>query len=272
MRGSLDKEILTEISSKIPSLKYLQEIVPRFAPDLISIRFSPESAIPVAAVCLQDTLSALEEANYALHESIACRIWYLEKCDPANKGMALFLQKFYLDDVTLRLYSAGEHLAEAIISLLDVKDEELGHYKRRKISRQAVLGEYLKNELPSNPITHVVMKLAKSGEWLKTMDYRSNWVHSQPPLLKDFGIVYRREKRWKRSDSGKTIKLGIGGGDIPNQSVDDLDQFIRPAMFLFTETFIEIVKYYINLLEKNSISFASNGRLIVSMSKHGKPT
>lgn len=265
MRGSLYKEILLEISRKIPSLEDLQQTVLRLTPDLISIRFPPESTIPIASVCFHDTLSALEEANYALHEVFASRIWYLEKCNPPNEDMAIFLGKFYIDDVILRLYSAGEHLAEGISNLLSLEEEKLKQLKGKKTRQQIVVGNFLKTKMPSNPITQIILRLADSIEWQKTLDYRGKWVHNQPPLIKGFGIAYKREKRWQKTKSGKAVELGIGGGDIPNLSVDDLISFTSPSMLLFTEVFTEIVKLYIQLLEKNKISFDEKGRITVSI-------
>ncbi len=116
-RGLLDEVTLTSISHQLPPIEDLEKIVLRLSPDFISIKFKPDSTIPIAAVCLQDTINTLAEAHYALHEVLAHKIWYLEKVEPKNEAAAVFFSRFYTDDIALRLYSAGEHLAEAIVDM-----------------------------------------------------------------------------------------------------------------------------------------------------------
>ncbi|MCK5843106.1 MAG: hypothetical protein KAG97_00275 [Victivallales bacterium] len=52
------------------------------------------------------------------------------------------LCKFYLDDVALRLYAAAEHLANGIISMLEIDESDIIDEKKkdRLLSRQSVLG------------------------------------------------------------------------------------------------------------------------------------
>jgi len=123
----------------------------------------------------------VEEATYAFHEILAHRKWYLEKREAPNELTAIFFSKFYADDVALRLYSAGEHLANALLFMLEVSKHDLDRYKKKnRISLQVVVGHYLINEYPNDPVTKAILKLVKSKGWLKTIKYRNDWVHNQP--------------------------------------------------------------------------------------------
>lgn len=253
-RGLLDESTLKSVSQQLPDIDDLRHVVSCLSPDFLSVKFDPSSTIPNAAVCLQDTLNTLAEACYALHEAIAHRIWHLDKCEPRNDAAAIFFSRFYIDDIALRLYSASEHLAEAIKNMLEIKKQELAPYQKRRVSRQSIVGDYLRNEKSGHPVTVMVLQLAGSNVWNKTIRYRNEWVHSQPPLVNGLGIVYKREQRWEVSDNGGSYELGLGGGDEPEYSVEDLLQFVKPALFKFTDTVRSLVGFYVELLEAGGIT------------------
>ncbi|CAG0936953.1 hypothetical protein TFLX_05853 [Thermoflexales bacterium] len=249
MRGKLSKSTLESISEQLPDIRGLQETVIPLTPDMISMHFNTTSTIPNASVCLYDTVSALQEARYALHEAIAHKIWYLDKDNPSNE-LAVFFSRFYADDVTLRLYAAGEYLAEAIADMLEIAPSAIAKFEKKRVSRQSIVGNYLRKERPSHPITSVILQLADSKEWRSTIAYRDEWVHSQPPLIEGLGTLFRRGSRWKISTDGKGYKLGIELGDEPEYTIDDLLNFIRPALIKFAEAVTAVVAYYIELRKK----------------------
>jgi hypothetical protein len=255
-RGLLDDTTLASISQQLPPIENLQRTVLQLSPDFVSIKFTLDSTIPTASVCLQDTVNILAEARYALHEALAHKIWYLEKSEPKNEAEAIFYSHFYTDDIALRLYSAGEHLANAVVAMLEISKRELSRHQKKKVSQQTIVGNYLRKEKPTHLITLAVLKLVNSSEWQDTNRYRDEWVHSQPPPVKGLGIVYRRGQRWK-PDSGNSDQLGFGGGDDPEYSVDDLLKFIRPALFNFTATVNIVVQHYIELLKIQGIGIRS---------------
>ena len=81
------------------------------------------------------------------------------------------------------------------------------------------------------------------------MDYRNRWVHEQPPTVAGMGIVFNRGKRWDTLPDGKCCLTIKGGGDKPEYSVEDLVEFIKPTTFKFTDTFISVVEFYMELLK-----------------------
>ena len=251
---SIDAATLKAMLAQIPSIENLQKTVFQLLPDLISITFEPESRIPIAAVCLRDTVNTLAEARYALCNALTHKVEYAEKTDPQDQVAAIFFTRFYADDAALRLYSAGEHLAQAIVDMLEISQKDLPRGRQKKASRQKSVGKYLRKEKPTHPVAIAALGLANSSEWKKTIRYRNDWVHSQPPPVKGLGIVYKRGQRWKLSDYGNTFELGFGGGDEPEYSLDDLLKFIQPAFAKFTETSDAIVQFYIELLKRPSLS------------------
>lgn len=254
-RGLLDDSEWGNIYQETPDLDNLGNIVLHLSPDFLSIPFSPESNVPIAAVCFQDAFNTFGEALYALREVFAHQIWYLEKKKPPNEMAAAFFGRFYADDAALRLYSAGEHLANGIIMMLEITDEDLNPYKKKRISQQSIVGHFLKEQKPHHPITKAVSKLVDSQEWSATMDHRNRWVHKQPPTVKGLGIVYKRRRRWEALPNGKR-RILLGGGDTPDYTIDNLLEFIKPAMFQFTDTITTVVEFYIEILEASgSIRF-----------------
>ncbi|MDQ3819990.1 MAG: hypothetical protein M3362_20265 [Acidobacteriota bacterium] len=153
----------------------------------------------------------LADACHAFHEILAHRAWYLEKREIPLERTAIHFTRFYADDVTLRLYAAGEHLANAIIDMMEIKARSLIPYKKKRISRQIIVWEYIKREEPKHAITQAIKKLAQSKEWLATLEYRNAWVHGKPPIVKGLGIQYdRRQTRWEIGEN--YIGLSGGGG------------------------------------------------------------
>jgi hypothetical protein len=254
-RGLLGEAGLAETSRHLPDLTDLRDIILNLSPGFLPIKFPRESSIPIAAACLHDALRSVEEATYAFHEILAHRKWYLEKREAPNELTAIFFSKFYADDVALRLYSAGEHMANALLFMLEVSKHDLDRYKKKnRISLQVVVGHYLINEYPNDPVTKAILKLVKSKGWLKTIKYRNDWVHNQPPTIEGLGIVYERRNRWIISEHDAL--LTFGGGDKPTYKIEDIVGVVRLALFLFIEVLTEVTRHYTELITEKGSSFA----------------
>jgi hypothetical protein len=258
----LDEETLDQISGQLPDLESLAKTIFKFSPDSISVKCPVNSNIPIAAVCLHDMVNTLLSVRYALHECHAHRIWHREKSDTPNEPLAILMMKYYIDDATARLYAAGEHLANAIICMLNIEDNQLELYRKDRTSQQSIVGHYLARELPQSPLTHAVINFAKSKEWTKTIEYRNEWVHAQPPSIKGLGVVYKRKRRWVTKDEGDgkiTHTLGIGGGDSAEFSVDEIIGFVQPATFGFAKVGDEVVSIYIKILTEHGLAITDEG-------------
>jgi hypothetical protein len=99
-----------------------------------------------------------------------------------------------------------------------------------------------------------INQLYESNEWKQTIDYRNEWVHQQPPLIKGLGISFRRKSRWVISEANKSYKLGIGTGDEAEYSIDDLHGFILPAIIEFINVLTQVSEFYISVIIKKGFS------------------
>jgi hypothetical protein len=253
-RGKLDKDTGNKIGSELPDVTEIRKATLTLQPDFISMGFPPRSRISIAAVCLQDVTSTLQEVRHALFEALAYILWYRERNEPPNDHLAIFFGRFYVDDAALRLYAAGEHLAEAIVCMLEIDKESLRKYRKTgrpddQGSQQSAVGKFLKAEMPTHQITKAISILIASKEWLPTINYRDVWVHRKPPIIEGMGISYKRRNRLNVSDTG--VWVSFGGGDAPEYTVDQLIGFVRPAAIQFTEAVRAVVEYYIRLLHEN---------------------
>jgi len=252
MPNFIDKETYEQANQELPDIDLLADRIAHLAPDFISMNFKPESIFPVAGACFQDASRTLVESRYALLESIAHRIWYREKTNPSNELAAVFYSRFYADDTALRLYSAAEHLAKAVVYIFNIPDSEIT--SKRTGSRFTTVRKILTQEEPTHIITIAIDQLYNSKDWQETINYRDAWVHQQPPLVKGLGMGFERKKRWIQSGTNKSYKLGVGSGDEAKYSIDDLLKFILPALNQFADTLTRVTEFYISELGKKGYS------------------
>lgn len=260
-RGELNKSEETTIANKLPEIVGIQMTTASYFPDLISIDFSHSSTIPVASICLKDTVDMLSEARFGLFEAYAHQIWYSKQTDKSAKYVAVSLAKYFADDVALRLYAAAEHLANAIICMLEIERHELTSVKKSDINRvstASALGKYLFKHFKEHKITKAIYKLLESDTWQKTILYRNKWVHEQPPLIEGTGIVWKRELLWREEGEKrpgvKARTVGIGGGSKPELNVDILLKDVNQAMEAFAKMVKIVVDFYQKLLQEKGKS------------------
>jgi len=252
-RGKLDKDTARRVEQDLPNVVEVRTATLNLQPDFISMGFPEGSNVPKAAVCLQDATSTLQEARYALFEARAHLVWYREKSDPPNEMFAVFFAKFYADDTALRMYAAGEHLANAIVNMLGIESKVSTFKKLAKnanvISKQASVGMYLIENEPTHAVTAAVLPLKKSDECKRTRKYRDQWVHEKPPIIEGMGIEYERRNRLIVDE--ESIGVSIGGGDPSHYSVEQLIGFMKPALVSLTTAIADVVDYYVDFLGKN---------------------
>jgi hypothetical protein len=251
MPSSIDEETYAQADQKLPDTSQLKKIL-NITPDIISINIDPNSPLPIAAACFQDMRITLLETRYALLESLAHKVWFLEKKKPPDELTAIFFSRFYADDAALRLYSAAEHLAKAVVYIFNIDDNQIKENKSG--SRFGKVRKLLRKADPEHPISKAIDAVYTSKAWKKTIRYRDDWVHQQPPLIKGLVLVYERKIRWERSENGKTLTLG-GGGDEARYSIDDVLGFLCPALSIFIEKAMIIVEFYISELNKDKKVF-----------------
>jgi len=258
----IDKETYQQAVQNLPNINELATKIRYLSSDLISTKFKSDSNFSIAAVCFQDVSRTLLESRYALLESFAHKIWYLEKTSPPDEINAVFFSRFYVDDAVLRLYSAAEHLAKAVVFIFDIGDENIKN--NRAGSRFKTVRKILLQTESTHVITKTIDELYSSEIWKTMISYRDDWVHNQPPIISGIGMAFERKRRWKVSNN--IGKLGISNGDAPKYSIDDLLGFAAPALIDFSTKLNIIVEFYVKELEKKGITFGKQG-LQVSLIK-----
>ena len=82
---------------------------------------------------------------------------------PPQEMEALWFERFYVDDVAHRLYAAAEDIANTLVFMLDINDEELKAFKDGVTSQQAAVGHLLLKKYPDLAISESIGALAKSA-------------------------------------------------------------------------------------------------------------
>ena len=252
MPNFIDKETHEQANQMLPDINQVIMRIACLKPDIISTKFPPNSNFSIAGACFQDAGRTLVEARYAMLESFTHKIWYRDKIDPPDTYAAVFFSRFYADDTALRLYSAAEHLAKAVVYIFDIAGKKIKAINAT--SRFTKVRQILNNEQQTHPIAIAMDELHNSSNWKEMIAYRNDWIHQQPPIIEGLGWAYKREQRWRKSAIDKSYKLGIGSGDEAKYSVDDLHNFILPALFQFTGKLAQISNFYIAELEKRGFT------------------
>lgn len=139
-----------EIESKIPVkifeiYKQVFSIQIEMILTLDVIHMNKTSNIDIAIICFRDTCNETCDAVCALRYAYAALVWFGEKHPNAPlKYEAAHYGKFYTTDVTLRLYSAAEHISNFIIEFLKITDDKLKPYRKNFASKQKQLSKYMK--------------------------------------------------------------------------------------------------------------------------------
>lgn len=258
-RGEISKKELNDIINSLPNLTTLKSKILGLHPDLISTSYNANSTIPIAIVCLKDALQTLFEANYALRESYAHKIWYKEKSQ--NNLSSFFFEKFYMDDVALRLYSAAEHLAYAIKYMLRISDKSLKKVNKSSISLANKIGKYLLKHRPDHNLSNAVNALVRNASWLKAINYRNDWVHNKPPIIFSQSIQWKRERRWIEIIKNNKIigyqLQGCGRGDAATFTIDEIHCIMKEALFALVKFAEAVSQHYLDIIGKKGIHILS---------------
>jgi hypothetical protein len=229
-RGELSQELYQQINASLPDLDQRFDSILQFEPNALAIAFERGSSIPDAAVCLLDALRTISSARYALAESQAHGMYHRDVKAPPEGLLATWYELYYVDDAAHRLYAAAEHIANGILVMLEIPDEELQQYRKGRTSQQGAVGRLLLERHRDRGISKSIARLVESADWKAALDYRGRLVHSQPPLVSGLGIVYKRGRSGWRQGKNGTAYLPIGGGDPPEFSTSQLMTTFRNAI------------------------------------------
>lgn len=249
----LSEEKRIEINNLLPNAVNIKSKLLTVPPSIVAIKSGPNRNLDLALICLLDASDVACDVVYALGMSLSYLAWYREEAPNAPLEMdAAIRGRYYIDDAAIRLYTASEHVANFIINFVEISSSELDSFrKKNRISDSVTVGKYMVEKYPDHRITHSINQLMINNDWVGTLQYRNDWVHKQPPPIKDTGIVYERKSRWTKE--GNTYIVGFGGGDPPKHSVDSLSQMILSGAHSFINLLAELSELLIVEIEKLGI-------------------
>ncbi len=260
----LDKSHRDGIIKIIPELNKIQNLIFLFRPDILAMAFGPDSNIPIASVCLIDSVDMLCDARFAIYWALMNERELGKTNYSVNRLSKLHQVKYFCDDTALRLYSSGEHLASAIYYMLELDLLSPNLLSKKGISRSKRIAEILFKNKPKHVFTDFIKRLIESLDWQKTIKYRNAWIHDQSPRISGLGIHFKRKKRWTKmvdynSNTTKNI-LHIFDSDPPDIGFSDLILTMKNSAIIQTDFLNEVTLYYKKLLESKNISF-KNGKI-----------
>lgn len=256
VRGFLEESALKTIAAKLPDLKELSNVM-ALDPATISIGYPPGSEMPGAGACLVDAKHTLSTFCYSLHEAFAEITWYRQT---SRENEALYFGLYFADNGALRLYAAAEQLAAAIVAMLGISQSELTSAADGTVSLQSRVAKVLMRSRQESPLTAPIMALGRSREWIDAMQYRNDWVHSQPPRVAGLPMSFKRGNRWLLSPEDGTATLPLGAGDPAEITLDWLLDTLLRACFGFVTAFVCVLDYYLQDLAAHGISISDDGR------------
>lgn len=259
-RGLLAKRIRYEIDDRLPDVMALRTRALDMHPDLFSSRFEPHDRTPVAIVCFHDCTESLAAVRIALFEYFAHGEYYRRRAKHPSETTAVYFERFFLEDAAVRLYSAGEHLANAIVLMRGISDSDLEpHRKSGRTSQQAIVAAFLRAQDPDSPLTHLVRTLGASRDWQFTIAYRNRWVHEQPPRIAGLGQTFQRRLRWITSADGEKHRLDVTLGDKPEYDIGTLAHHVLGANSGFIAAVEGVMNEYLAVLERYNIKLTTEG-------------
>lgn len=238
---------LEEIDRQLPTLLDIADRVHTMLPDSLSMGYykSHDSPIPIAGVSFIDCYHTLAATRYALSQYLVQGAYHREV--EANESAAVWLERYYLDDTALRLYSAAEHLADGITKMLEIS--QLGG----PVSTWAKLKKHLVKEHPADSVTQQMVAVSATDEWKLAIGYRGKWVHNQPPTVKGLGMVYHRRQRWDVSPDG-IKRLVMSGGDEPEFTTQQIGAAFLRAWQEFVGLFHVVLDRYDGILDAHGVT------------------
>ena len=249
-----------EIDTRLPDVMSLRTRALDMHPEIFSSRFAPNDWTPVAIVCFHDCTETLAAIRVALFEYFAHGEYYRRVLKRPREMTAIFFERYFLDDAAIRLYSAGEHLANAIVFMNGISDVELEPFRGKgRSSQQAVVAAYLRKIKPRSSLTKSVQRLGKSADWQFAIRYRNRWVHEQPPSIGGLGQTYRRRLRWVVSADGTKRRLDVTLGDLPEYDIGTLAHHVLAANTAFITTVDAVMNDYLQVLEGHGIKLTAEG-------------
>lgn len=252
------RRCIEHVDGRLEKYSILLDGLAEVLPDFISASLPYDSDLPVALVCLRDSQGALGQCLHALHQ------YCLQGCahrygEPRQEMMGAWVERFYVEDASMRLYSAAEHAANGIAFLTGVRQDEL--LQQRGRSQWERTRRALKASGREGPLREVMEATRRNKKWKFTMAYRGRVVHDQPPNLDGLGIQYRRRRHWSTAADGSRILQIRAKGDSPEHSPEEVRECVLGAFATFVKVPLAMKEHIFAMLRAAGIRFDGEGRV-----------
>jgi hypothetical protein len=236
----------------------LSEIISSFNPEPITQQLGPKNKIAVGVICVNDAYDFLKEAWWLLHEAFC----YFQHINRIKKNELFFIPRIYADDTCLRLYSSSEHLASAIVNILEI---DLLRSEGIK-SLACRVGNYFLQELPQHELSSSIKKLVTTKEWQDIIRWRNDWVHNKRVIPTE-SPEYKRHNLWKQTNAS-TFELFVGPKrqTESDQDFENILKTTRTALNVYVACFSEMAAF----LKDYICNDIFKGHLTYSMKKDGE--
>ncbi len=219
MRGEIPRRRIDEIRVGLPEAFQLVKLFPTWQHDTALVS-DGDTTIDRALWELWDGRELLSEAEHALIEADACKVW--SECqNPPDPVHAAYFARFYLDDVALRLYASCERLAKAINCYYNLGAETKGGSLFLPVLKK------FKETHPHHSLNGSLWALRNNGEWRFTAQYRNDWVHNDRPNVAALGPPFRMTA--KRTDAPGCKILTVGQQSCKQVTIQKLRANLRGA-------------------------------------------
>jgi hypothetical protein len=216
-----------------PTLQ-IQHVVLDYTPDFLATALHPESPLPNAWTSLVWASHACQDARYLLYLAHHDRLYYSRYKKPPDAFTADAIAVMFFTSFTLNVVAAENHLA--IAALL----ADGGHIKEGWAPVAAKIVKKLSKEFS----VFLQPLLVEGTDWQWVRTFRERWFHLDPVRVKELGFQWcvSSERCFCVQDPvNKTLTCGLGGGDAPEVTVDEMLAKGRAAFELFSRQYALMV-------------------------------
>jgi len=232
MRGEIPKRRLREIGASLPSA---QRMLARVLPRRHWMFLGSEAAMGSAVRSLWDGWHLLCEADLALFEAEACKVWYEDLRKPPNETGSTYCSRYYLDDAALRIHASAEHMLKALKMHLGLKTSKMtrGEPALRRTIRA------LKHNNSNPTIAKCLERLDSNQHWWKCAEYRNKWVHNNRMTVRGLPSILTSAKLYHEPGI-----QGFSFGRVSSAELDvkELREWCVGAYLALLDVYLKVFK------------------------------
>ncbi len=221
--STLPKKAMKQIEEKLANTLAIQKRILRYNPKTFAIIFGPGSLIPSALNSLTWAAHCCQAARYSLYLAHHEYIYYSKFRKPPRQGTAILMAVWMFTAFSLHLIGAENHLSSAILLFTGQSLPKNKNGVARQLPLKKVVEmEQVKSKEPELANTLSQLVNSTNNQWIRK--YRERWFHLDPVIVDELGIQFRESDKepWEKDEEKGTLTLGVGGGDKPEITVEEM--------------------------------------------------